>query len=237
MINRSFLPLFALLLSLMASISYGAVNSQQIRNSIDNYMPEHLELIAQQYGNNTRTDYRIGSLDARISMADCPIPLNVEQKSNNNIGNINLKISCDQQAIWSIYVPIQVSLYRPVVTAASPITRGLTITPSHLQLREMDISKLNGSYFTSIDEVIGLEAKREIRPDSTVIATYLAPPIMIKRGESVIMTAKSGSLSVRIPATALKDGYEGEQISVRNKQSKRIVDARVMGPGRVSVTM
>jgi flagella basal body P-ring formation protein FlgA len=237
MINRSFLPLFALLLSLMASISYGAVNSQQIRNSIENYMPEYLEFIAQQYGNNARTDYRIASLDARISMADCPAPLIVEKKSNNNIGHINLKVGCDQKSIWSIYVPVQLNLYRPVVTAASPITRGLTINPSHLQLREMNISKLNGSYFTSIDDVIGLEAKREISPDATIIANQLAPPIMIKRGESVIMTAKSDSLSVRILATALKDGYEGEQISVRNKQSKRIIDARVIGPGRVSVTM
>ena len=60
---------------------------------------------------------------------------------------------------------------------------------------------------------------------------------MIKRGESVVMTAKSGALQVRIQATALTDGHAGEQISVRNKQSKRVVEARVIGPGKVSVVM
>ncbi|NEP50997.1 MAG: flagellar basal body P-ring formation protein FlgA, partial [Moorea sp. SIO3C2] len=53
---------------------------------------------------------------------------------------------------------------------------------------------------------------------------YLEQPLLIKRGDSVVVTARTGTLTVKMPGTALMDGHRGEQISVRNKQSNRVVD-------------
>ena len=60
---------------------------------------------------------------------------------------------------------------------------------------------------------------------------------MVRKGDHVVITARSGSLSVRMPGEALSKGGLSEQIRVRNLNSKRVVKARVIGPGQVEVAM
>ncbi|MNG41192.1 flagellar basal body P-ring biosynthesis protein FlgA [compost metagenome] len=52
-----------------------------------------------------------------------------------------------------------------------------------------------------------------------------------------MISARSGTITVRMPGEALADGTLGEQISVRNQGSQRVVRARVLGPGQVEVEM
>lgn len=237
MIVRSFLLVFSLLTATFSGSAYGAVGIQQIRQSVDSHMAVHIDDLMEQYGPGVRVEYSIGSLDPRISMADCPAPLQVAIRSARSIGRINVRVSCQAESLWSLYVPAEVKLYRPIVSTNIPLARGTTINASHLQLREQNISGTVGSYFTEIEQVVGMLAKYPLRANAAITAKQLQTPLMIKRGESVLMTAHSGSLVVKIPGTALMDGHEGEQISVRNQQSRRTVDARVVAPGQVSVAM
>jgi len=217
--------------------SEAAVNPSMIRLSIDDFMRQHMQLLAQRYDDSVTMDYKIGALDNRITMPDCGSPLAIELKDSNSFGRTNVRVSCQSTSPWSLYVPLTINLYRPVVTAAVPLSRGINIGAHQLRLRKVNISSLNGSYFSDIAEVIGMQSKRALRADAIVLASQLAPPLLVKRGDAVILSASSGALVVKIAATALRDGHAGEQITVRNKQSKRLVDARVTGPGQVSVAM
>jgi flagellar basal body P-ring formation protein FlgA len=53
----------------------------------------------------------------------------------------------------------------------------------------------------------------------------------------VVISARSGAINVRMPGEALSGGILGQQISVRNLTSQRVIKARVMGPGQVEVEM
>ncbi len=237
MIVRSFFIFFSALICLYTGYSYGDVSAEDIKARVSVFMEDHIALLQDDYGDKVRIEYSVNTLDARLSMKDCPDDLEVELKSRNSIGRVNIRVSCNEQNPWSLYVPVDVDLYRPIVTTITPVAKGEQLTRAELEMREMDISQLNGTYFTRMDEVIGMQAKRPIRADKPVIANYLEPPLLIKKGEQVQMTARSGGLVVKIAGVALMDGHKGQQISVRNNQSKRVVEARVSGPGQVSIQL
>jgi len=217
--------------------SEAAVDTTMIRQSIESFVLPHMQQLAARYDDSVTMDYKIGALDNRIIMPDCDSPLTIELRDSNSFGRTNVRVSCQSTSPWSLYVPLTINLYRPVVTAAVPLSRGSHIGAHQLRLRRVNISTLNGSYFSDIAEVVGMLSKRSLRADAIVVASQLAPPLLVKRGDAVILSASSGSLVVRIAAIAMRDGHAGEQITVRNKQSKRLVDARVTGPGQVSVAM
>jgi flagellar basal body P-ring formation protein FlgA len=235
--ERSFLTIIYLLTLLNTNMAYGATGTEHISKAVAVFLGQQLHVLENQYGDQAKITYTISKLDPRLSMPDCPQALSTESKSLNSIGRMNIKVSCQQTALWSLYVPVSINVTRPVVSVIEPIAKGSQIDAGQLQLREMDISKLNGSYFTSLKNVIGMQARRPLRPDRPVLASQLQQPVMIKKGESVLVSATSGSLVVKIPGTALMDGRKGQQINIRNQQSKRIIKGRVIAPGQVTVPM
>ena len=237
MIVRNFFIVFSALSGLLNGMAYGDVGAEDIKARVSVFMDDYIVMLADDYGNNVRIEYTINNLDARLAMKDCPGKLEAELKSRNSIGRVNIHVSCNQQNPWSLYVPVDVDLFRPIVTTIAPIAKGARLTRAGLEMREVNISQLNGAYFSVMEEVIGMQAKRLIRADKAVIANYLEPPLLIKKGEQVQMTARSGGLVVKIAGVALMDGHKGQQISVRNNQSKRVVEARVSGPGQVVIQL
>lgn len=237
MIVRSFLLLFSSLLATFSQSSQASIRTEQIYAAVKTFLSSHQQHLLTQYGSSVRVDYEISRLDPRLSMADCAQPLTAVLQSNSKIGRINIKVSCEKGSPWSLYVPAHVKLYRAVVVTTAPVARLTALSKSLLELRELDVSTLRGSYFTDIKRVIGMQAKRALLPDVPVTANQIEPPIIVKKGEMVLITANSGSLIVKTPAKALMDGRLGQQISVQNRRSKRIVDATVVAPGRVEVPM
>ncbi len=237
MIIRSFLPILCSLIAIHTNFVYADVKAEHIRESIKLFMAGHLEDLNQQYGKTVSTSFKIGALDARLNMPDCPSPLTVELKSSTTVGHTNVRVSCQHSSPWTIFIPVTVNLYRQVVTTLTPISKGTIVTQQHLQTRKVAVGSLNGTYYTEVNALVGMQAKRNIRADTAVLETFLELPVLVKRGEAVVMSAKSGSLMVKMQGTALKDGHGGEQIRVRNTQSKRIINARVTGPGQVAVAM
>jgi flagella basal body P-ring formation protein FlgA len=66
---------------------------------------------------------------------------------------------------------------------------------------------------------------------------FLEQQALVLKGDQVVIIARSGTLAVRMPGEALAQGGLSEQIRVRNLNSKRVVKARVTGPGQVEVAM
>lgn len=237
MIFRSFLPYSGLFFAVLAGVVNSATDNQHIRTAVDRFMQQHQQQLQQQYDQKTRIDQQILQLDSRLKLAACEAPLDTELSSQNHIGRITVKVSCPLGSRWTLYVPVNVDLFREVVVMRSPAARGAALQRSQLSLREINVSQLRGQYFLNPDQVIGMVAKRPISADEPVMYSQLEPPVMIKKGEAVYVTAKSGTLQIKTPGTALMDGREGEQISVRNNRSNRVIEARITGPGQVEVVM
>ena len=80
-----------------------------------------------------------------------------------------------------------------------------------------------------------MELQRSLSPGTPVTDALIQKPVLVKRGETLVLTATRGGVSIRQTATAMQDGRKGQQISVRNTSTDRTIRAIVTGTGEADV--
>jgi flagellar basal body P-ring formation protein FlgA len=238
MMHRNFLRICSIFIALAGNASGQAVENPQLRGAVDRFMADYATKLKAHFGGQTRVEYSVGALDSRQSVPNCPVPLAVETKEPlQTSARLNLLVSCSQNATWSIYVPIDLKIYRAVVVAVKPLTHGTTITADDVRLSEVNISQITGQYIDSLEQVIGKDLKRGIASGTPVLEQQLVAPLLVRRGEAVVISAASNIVTVKISGIALSDGRLGEQIRIKNLSSTRIVQAKIVGAGQAEVPM
>jgi len=189
-------------------------------------------------GIDARHEIHVSRLDPRLRLNQCDQPLGAKLSNTSPpIGRVTVRVSCEGRSPWSVFVPAQVQLYREVIVANKSLLRDTILSDSDVSLAERDISALNQGYLTRLDEVMGNKLTRPIQPDQVISPNQLEMAEVVRRGDQVVITARSGSISVRMPGEAMADGAPGKQIPVKNQRSGRTIRARVTGPGQVEVAM
>ncbi|SFH84146.1 flagella basal body P-ring formation protein FlgA [Pseudomonas guineae] len=185
-----------------------------------------------------RHEIQINRLDPRLRLPLCAQPLTTTLESPAEpIGRVTLRVRCDSNAPWTVFVPGQVRLYREVVIVNRPLKRDSLVTDMDIVLAERDVGLLNQGYLTTLQQAIGKKLTRPLLPDQVLAPIHVQIAEAIRKGDQVVISARSGGINVRMPGEALSDGTVGRQISVRNKRSNRVIRARVVGPGQVEVAM
>lgn len=181
---------------------------------------------------------RAGSLDSRLRLARCDIPLEAFQPGGSRaLGNTTIGVRCTGSTSWTLYVPVSVSLFGEVVVAARPLTRATLLTAADLKLARRDLAQLHNGYFDTIDQAIGMQAGRNIAVDTAISTVLVKEPLAVKRGQRVNLVALAGGLEVRMAGEAMSDGTTGQRIKVRNLRSKRVVDGIVKSATTIQVAM
>ncbi|MFJ2366903.1 flagellar basal body P-ring formation chaperone FlgA [Pseudomonas sp. NPDC087697] len=201
-----------------------------------------LEFTVEDYLATSQTEGRyeieVNKLDPRMHMPACDKELTATLESPARpIGRVTVKVRCDGASPWTVFVPAQVRLFREVVTTTRPLNRTGIIEPSDVMLRERDISLINQGYLTNVDQAIGQKLARPMVIDQVITLVHLEQAEVVRKGDQVVITARSGTLSVRMPGEALSNGGLNEQIRVKNLNSQRVIKAQVMAPGQVEVSM
>jgi flagellar basal body P-ring formation protein FlgA len=88
----------------------------------------------------------------------------------------------------------------------------------------------------AIEEVLGLAAKRPLRPGQVIRAVDVMKPELVGRNETVTISFEAPGMVLSVRGQALESGAKGDVINVLNVQSKRTIQATVSGPGRVTVS-
>ncbi|WPN48395.1 MULTISPECIES: flagellar basal body P-ring formation chaperone FlgA [unclassified Pseudomonas] len=184
-----------------------------------------------------RYEIQVNQLDPRMHMPMCDKELTATLESPKPIGRVTVKVRCEGAAPWTVFVPAQVRLFRDVVTSARPLRRAAIVEPEDVLLRERDISLISQGYLTSLDQAIGQRLTRPMVTDQVVTLVNIEQAEVIRKGDQVVITARSGTLSVRMPGEALSNGSLSEQIRVKNLNSQRVIKAQVTAPGQVEVSM
>lgn len=220
----------------------GSAYAESIQQQIIGTSTAFLEQISAQHlaDNNIvgRHTVKIGRLDPRLRLPACAIPLQASLESPAQpIGRVTIRVRCDSDAPWTIFVPGHVNLYREVATALRSMSRNSIVQASDVQLSERDVSSLRQGYILDLENVIGKKLTRPIQPSQVISANALKAAAAVDKGDAVVISAHGNSMSVRMPGIALEEGAIGQQIRARNTRSQRIVHARVTAPGQVEVAM
>jgi len=115
-----------------------------------------------------------------------------------------------------------------------PIERGEVLKASDLTI--MRRPKAEGSVaLTDGAAAVGLAARHALRPGQPLAATDLMKPEVVARNDTVTIVYQVPGITLTLRGQAKDAGALGDTISVVNVESKRVVQAVVSGPDRVTV--
>jgi flagella basal body P-ring formation protein FlgA len=223
-------------LALLAQGTLGQQQGQQqIHQAVHDFLASHY---AEEKGTDSwqRVEIEITGLDPRLIIAPCPQPLSTRLNQNQQpLGKVTVKVECGGEAPWSRYIPATVRVYQNILQSIRPLARGSIINADDLQMAEVDVSTLRSTWLQDQQEVIGMELRRALPAGTAITAEALSLPQLVSRGDTIVLTAQRGSVIIRQQGIALQNGELGRQISVRNANSERVVQAKVTGPAEAEV--
>lgn len=191
-----------------------------------------------QHAQGRRIEVNPGTLDARLKLPACQEALQAFLPSGGRIGGINsVGIRCQKPKPWLLYVPINVKIFTPVVTTTHPMISGTRISLHDVQVIEMDIANLSAGYFSTPEQVLNKTLKRPLSTGAVLSPRWVETPLLVRRGEQVMLLAETQGMQIRSTGKALKDGVAGAVIQVRNTSSNRIIEGVVTSAGIVKIIM
>lgn len=184
-----------------------------------------------------RYDMEIGNLSPSLKLRQCSDDIQFELKRDvYQSPNNTIEAQCVSPS-WKLYIPITIDIYGPIVISKTSIPKNTLIRAHHLELKEQQINLTRYANYNAIKLVQGMRAKRNIRQGAVISPSSLEPPMLVARGDQVIISAESEVIAIQMKGEALNSGALGEQISVKNLSSDRIIRARVTERGKVSVLL
>lgn len=232
--------LFVLLIA-GSIVSAQALEDNSTFEDISSLREQVSQALQQEFGNiNADADINISvsQLDQRLKLAKCTQPkefkLNGTQRRTRNV---SVRVSCNGDSPWSIFVPAQIEVFQEVVVTTRDILKGEQLGTSDLTLAKRDTHDLGFGYIGEIDQLVGKELTRNIPAGYALRLAHVSEPNAVSRGDKITIEAGRGGLIVASTGIAMSDGKVGDQITVKNAQSKRVIEAYVVAPGRVAANL
>ena len=110
------------------------------------------------------------------------------------------------------------------------------MTADALDVEERDITSLKHGWHESVEELTDMRAARPIGVGDVVSERHVEAVPIVHRGDDVVMSLQTGSMSLQTVGQALTDGGLGERIRVKNIDSGKIVFGEVTAVGTVRIT-
>jgi flagellar basal body P-ring formation protein FlgA len=119
------------------------------------------------------------------------------------------------------------------LTVDHPIDRGQVIKASDVTVVRRP--KTETSAVTDMKAVVGFAARHPLQPNQPLNSADLMKPEIVQRNNTVTIIYQAPGVTLTLRGQAQDSGALGDTISVLNIESKRVVQAVVSGPDRVSV--
>jgi flagella basal body P-ring formation protein FlgA len=122
----------------------------------------------------------------------------------------------------------------PVLSRA--ILKGDVVTASDITMERRRRSDLGADITTDLSKLAGNAARRALPRGALLRETDVQRPELVERSASVVMAFEQPGVQLTMRGRALSAGAMGDIIQVQNLNSRRVVEARVVGPGKVVAT-
>ena len=114
-----------------------------------------------------------------------------------------------------------------------PVEHGEVLKASDLTIVRRP--KTDTGVVTDAKAVVGLAARHQLHPGQPLSAGDLMKPEIVQRNDTVTIVYQVPGVTLTLRGQAQETGALGDTISVLNAESKRVVQAVISGPDRVTV--
>lgn len=145
-----------------------------------------------------------------------------------------VEVSCPQPG-WKLFVPVRVRNQRQALVVARPVAAGQTLTSADVELATRDLARVAQGVLVDPALAVGRVVRRPLQVGNLLSTADLQAEKIIRRGDTVDLVVRRGTVEVRINARATKDAAVGDSLLVENLSTRKTVQGTVAEDGTVHV--
>lgn len=201
--------------------------------------------IVQQAEKHLLSLYRVQTPLARTAIKLNPMPTTLANRPCNQpiafihaparSSRLSLKAKCNSPE-WTIFITGSIEQWRAIATSSRPLSKGTILGDQDIFLQDIDVRRLSKPYFLDASELVGRQLKRSLGQHKPFSPSLLAKHLLVRKGDVVYIKAGVTNMQIRMTGTALQDGTMGQQISVQNNRSGKVVRGYVAAKGVINVS-
>lgn len=196
------------------------------------------QYVRSEFPATVKVTSQIGKLDPRLRLQKCQQVLEAFYPTGaRKLGPTTVGVRCLGTSPWQIFVSVQVKAFGPAVVSKRALPRGTIIHTSDLTIATRELSRAIQGYYTSPEQVKGMELRYSLANGSIIGPKSLKPRHLVKRGDIVTILAESNGLHIRVKGMALMDGFRGQSIRIKNARSKRVLQGEVVASRTVRIRL
>jgi flagella basal body P-ring formation protein FlgA len=175
-------------------------------------------------------------LDPRLRLPACASPLRAIVPVNQAGQERQLvEVACDSGARWRVNLPTRVSVDRVVMVARRPLPRGASFNADDFSLVRQVQGGTAADRVQSADNLHDRRLRRPVAVGAVLTYDMLEPELVIRRGQAVVLLARSGDFEIRSDGLAMQDARSGDRVRVQNLSSRRVVEGIAATDATVNV--
>ncbi len=148
---------------------------------------------------------------------------------------VRFHIESAGKEIGSWQESLRASLWRPVWVATRRLDRGATPDASSCALKNMDTLAENLSFVSADTDLSIYEVAQGVGQDRPLTSRDLSLRPLVRKNQLVDVLVSDGALNITMKGLALGTAGAGEMVSVRNPDSRKDFQAKVVGINTVQV--
>lgn len=181
-----------------------------------------------------------GLVDPRFEVAlvttrpapPCAQPVALEPLDTRLAARMRFVVRCPDAGGWRYEYVLRATVTSMVAVAARSIAANEPLTDDAVTIERRDVSSV-ADPVTTASAALGQSSRRTLRAGELLRAGQLAAPVLVRRGDQVVMVAHRQQIEVSTSGEALDAGSRGAIVRVRNGASGQVVRMRVTGAGTV----
>ena len=151
--------------------------------------------------------------------------------------SVPVEILADETVVRHMLVSVRVRTFGYVLLASHQLGRSAVLSGEDVIAQRMETTNLPEDAVSSPSECAGRRTTKLINAGNVLRRSFLEPVPVIHQGERVMLTLRTGTVTLRAEALAREDGAIGSLISVQKLNSRERLRARVVGPGTAEVQL
>jgi flagella basal body P-ring formation protein FlgA len=161
----------------------------------------------------------------------CAQPVAIEPLDTRLAARMRFVVRCPDAGGWRYEYLLRASVTAMVAVTATAVAANEPLSADAVTIERRDVSAIADP--VSAEQAIGQSSRRTLRAGEVLRAGQLAAPVLVKRGDQVVMVARQQQIEVSTSGEALDAGSRGAIVRVRNGASGQVVRMRVTGAGTV----
>lgn len=137
-------------------------------------------------------------------------------------GKTHVGVRCLGPNVWSVLVPVQISITGNYITTTRPLVAGQPITATDIALVTGDLATLPTGVISDPQTAIGKTLRNSIGTGQPLRSDQLLAPLVIRQGQTVRVISAGPGFAVSSEGRAMNNAAEGQLAQIRMSSGQTV---------------